>query len=141
MGAYSARRAFLIPMKRNGHKNLSTAESSPERERSLLRKTLSDSSSQPSKGNGLPTGKLSYSVYGLSLPSYHDPYKCHGSRMRYIDVELQADVEFLTHSKTYHFQKGIASIPLDLAKMLFRLRQALPTQALKQVPSSKLGRH
>lgn len=140
MGAYSARRAFLIPMKRNGPRNLSTVGSSRERERSLSRKTSSGSSSQTSKANGLPTGKLSYSAHGLPLPDYYDPFKCHGSRMRYIEVELQADVEFLTHSKTYRFQKGIASIPLDLAKMLFRLRKALPIKALKPVPSSKLGR-
>lgn len=83
-------------------------------------------------------------IYGpleSGMPDIHDPLKISGSKVRYMNVELLTNVEFVTHARTYRFEKGAASIPLDLAKMLFRLHKAKPVLEKKSPPAPKQGRY
>ena len=130
-------------------RSVSTMESSPAFVGKSSKKLYKNSSLKTTEAgsNGYVTEgfRKTKGIYGpldsFSIPDLRDPLKFEGSKLRYIEVELLSDVEFVTHSRTYQFPKGVQSIPLDLARMMFRLQKARPVLPVKTVPSTKQGRY
>lgn len=112
--------------------------------RKLLEKLSLQITGAPNPGFSTEGFRRKKGIWGpldSQYPELHDPLKFNGSKVRYLNVELFTDVEFVTHSRTYRFTKGVQSIPLDLAKMLFRLHQARPVIPEKTVLPTKPGRY
>lgn len=136
-------------MKKSRKRNLSTVVSSPvpvgKSSKRLYKNSSFKTTEVGSPGYATEGFRRTKGIYGpldsSTIPDLRDPLKFDGSKVRYIEVELLADVEFMTHSRTYHFAKGVQSIPLDLAKMMFRLQKARPVLPVKTVPATKQGRY
>lgn len=46
--------------------------------------------------------------------------------MKTVDIILASHVELVTRFKTYTYPAGPATVPMDLAKLLFKLKKAKP---------------
>lgn len=79
-------------------------------------------------------------IDGLSELKQTEPLSLRGSRVQYVTVELTEPIEFVTHIRHYRYTEGLQRIPLDLAKMLFRLQKAKRPGQSKTVPVAKQGR-